>query len=88
MFEELIVELDSMGLPYTEDYEMGVMNIDITNASKIDVIDVITTIDSYGMEYTIDATNITVQSGTPVEAEPVEESETDYQGMALEDMLG
>lgn len=84
MFEELITQLDEMGVAYTEDYEAGVITIDIADIDKAQLIEVINVLNGYDMPFTIDDTSITV-SVTEMPEEVVEEpvDETDYTDEAL-----
>jgi len=66
MFEDAIKELDSMGLPYTEG-EDGILTIDISSADKTDVVNIVSFLNSNGLDYTISDESIIVQSGMPME---------------------
>lgn len=67
MFEEAIAQLDSMGIPYTEN-EDGSLLIDISGADKTDVVTIISFLNDNALEFSITADEITVH-GMP---EPVE----------------
>lgn len=85
MFEELITQLDDMGVTYTEDYEAGVITVDIADIDKAQLIEVINVLNGYDMPFTIDDTSITVSGMELPEEEMVEEpvDETDYTDEAL-----
>ena len=88
MFEEIIGQLDSMNVPYTEDYEMGQLTIDISAADKMQVIDVINIVNATGMEFTVDETSVIVIGGEVTAAPMEEEAPEDFNAMALDEMLG
>jgi flagellar biosynthesis/type III secretory pathway M-ring protein FliF/YscJ len=87
MFEEIIAQLDSMGIPYNEDYDTGSLVIDISTADKMQVIDVINVVNATGMEFTVDENSIVV-TGSPTEEPMAEGTEEDFQGAALDEMMG
>jgi hypothetical protein len=63
MFEDLIVQLDEFGVTYTEDYETGVLTIDIASVDKSVLIEIIMTLNNGGYMFTIDESTITVEGG-------------------------
>ena len=69
MFEQAIAELENMGVPYTEN-EDGSLSIDISNADKTDVVTIVAFLNDNGMSYSIDASNIQVDSMGEELAEP------------------
>lgn len=89
MMEEILTELDAMGLEYTEDYDAGIVTVDIANADKSLVIQAVGLFTSYDIDFTIDEASIVATMDmveeTPMEEAPVEE---DMQEMALGEMLG
>lgn len=89
MMEEILTELDAMGLEYTEDYDAGIVTVDIANADKSLVIQAVGLFTSYDIDFTIDETSI-VATMDMVEEMPTEEApmEEDMQEMALGEMLG
>ena len=89
MMEEILTELDAMGLEYTEDYDEGIVTVDIGNADKSLVIQAVGLFTSYDIDFTIDETSI-VATMDMVEEMPMEEApmEEDMQEMALGEMLG
>lgn len=87
MFEEIIAQLDAMGISYNEDYETGQLMIDVAAMDKTQIIDVVSILSDSGLEFTIDEQQIIVIGGM-VEA-PMEEAPMDdvnYQDIALEEM--
>lgn len=75
MFEQAIAELESMGIPYTEN-EDGSMVIDISDADKTDVVTIVAFLNDNGMTYSITADSIQVDSmGAPEEEMPAEGEE-------------
>jgi len=67
MFEQAIAELDAMGIPYAEN-EDGSLVIDISEADKTDVVNIVSFLNENGLSYTIDANSIQVDSmGAPAE---------------------
>ena len=69
MYEQAIQQLDSMGIPYTEN-EDGTMVIDISGADKTDVVTIVGFLNDAAISYTITADSITLT--IPMEA-PMEE---------------
>lgn len=85
MFEDLIMQLDELGVTYTEDYDTGVLTIDIADVDKTVLIDVISALTSGAYTFDITEATITVEGGT-VSEEPVEE-ETFDEDAYLDDAL-
>jgi hypothetical protein len=84
MFEDLIATLDDLGVTYTEDYEGGVLDIDIADIDKDTLVSVITAINDAGYTFSITDSNISVEGGTvPEESEGASEGSEDYMGEAL-----
>lgn len=72
MFEELIIQLDELGVPYTEEAES--LTIDIANIDKVTLIDVIIYLNDAGYTFDITETAITVEgTAVPVEEEAYDE---------------
>lgn len=71
MFEEAINELEAMGIPYVEN-EDGSLVIDIEDADKTDVVNIVAFLNDNALDYTIDATSIVVM-GFGMEDEGEEE---------------
>lgn len=67
MFEDLIVQLDELGVTYTEDYELGTLTIDIADIDKALLIDVIAILQGYTFDIT--ESTITVEGGEVTETE-------------------
>lgn len=90
MFDQLIPMLEEQGVDFEEDYDAGVININVEALDKMVLINVISAINDMGMTFTIDEQSLTVTGGTvePMEAPAAEEPTEDIQGAALEDMLG
>jgi len=93
MFEDLITQLDDLGVTYTEDYEGGVLDIDIADIDKATLVSVISAINDAGYTFSITETNISVEGGETTEStneELPEEGtgEEDYMGSALEQYNG
>ena len=85
MFEDLLMQLDELGVTYTED-EMGTLTIDIADVDKSILIDVIITLNDGGYMFDITETSITVEGGESEEA--LEEEDTAYsEDMAFEEAL-
>ena len=63
MFEDLIVQLDQMGVQYTEDYDMGTLTIDVGAIDKINLIQVIQLANDSGLEFTVDEAFLIIQTG-------------------------
>lgn len=73
MFEDLIIQLDELGVTYTEDAES--LSIDIADVDKSILIDVIAMLTSGAYVFDINDTTITVEGG--VSEEPVEDAAYD-----------
>ena len=84
MFEDLIVQLDELGVTYTEDYDAGTLTIDIADVDKSILIDVIMMLNDAGSMFNITETSITVEGG--MVEEPVDEA-TYAEDMALDEAL-
>mgnify|MGYP000954775294 CR=1 FL=1 len=91
MIEDVINQLDDMGVEYTENYEEGVVTVDIANVDKIALIDIISVINDSGLLFNIDESMITIitEDADPMAEEPMEEAPAeDMQAIALDDMVG
>jgi hypothetical protein len=86
MFEQLIPMLEEQGVDFEEDYDAGVLNINVESLDKNVLITVIGAINDMGLTFTIDEMSLTVNAGEMVE-EPMAPEE-DMQAAALDDMLG
>jgi hypothetical protein len=76
MFEDLIVQLDDLGVTYTEDYDAGTLTVDIADIDKTVLIDIIILLNDSGHVFDITEATITVEGGTTVE-EPTEDTSYD-----------
>ena len=89
MFESLIEVLDSLGVTYTEDYDAGILDIDIADIDKGTLINVISALNDEGLTFSITESNISVEGGEAMssEEETGETGETgeDYIGTALDE---
>ena len=95
MLEDIIVQLDQMGVDYTEDYDDGTdgytLTVNVDSLDKVQLIDVIRLTTESGLEFTVDeASLVIVGANAPVEPAPSEEvpveGEGDYQAAAFEDI--
>ena len=91
MFEDLIAQLDGMGVEYTEDYDAGTLTVDVGAMDKVQLISVIQTVNDSMLPFTIDENSLVVTGGDmpseePLEEEPAEEMPAEQ--MAMEDMFG
>ena len=87
MFEDLIMQLDELGVAYSEDYDNGSLTIDIADVDKSILVDVIIALNDGGYMFSITESSITVEGGVTEEA-PVEDEEAAYsEDMALEEAL-
>lgn len=87
MFEDAISELDAMGIPYVEN-EDGSLSIDISDADKTDVVNIVSFLNDNGLDYTIDDVSIVVMGGEPIAEEPAEDTGAiDMAAMDLEGMM-
>lgn len=84
MFEDLIVQLDELGVTYSEDYDAGTLTVDIADVDKLVLIDIITMLNDGGYTFSITESTITVEGGVA----PVEDTEESYDEEAyLDDAL-
>jgi hypothetical protein len=88
MFEQLIPMLEEQGVDFREDYDAGILDINVEALDKAVLINVIGAINDMGLTFTINETSLTVNGGEMLE-EPIMEEEPagDAEAMALEEML-
>lgn len=88
MFEDLIMQLEDLGVEYVEDYEAGTLTIPIEDIDKVELIEIINAVNNSGLLFTIDEISLIVQSeDASYEEEAEEELETDYMDAAMADAL-
>jgi hypothetical protein len=73
MFEDLIAQLDSIGVEYIEDYDTGTLTIDVSTMDKVTLINVINIVTSFNLPFTVDESTLVVTGMG--EVEPMEEEE-------------
>lgn len=91
MFEDLITQLDGMGVEYTEDYEAGTLTIDVGTMDKVQLISVIQLINDSMLPFTIDENSLVITGGEMPSEEPMEEipeEEVSAEQAAMDDMFG
>lgn len=91
MFEDLITQLDGMGVEYTEDYEVGTLTIDVGVMDKVQLISVIQLINDSMLPFTIDESSLVITGGEMPSEEPMEEipaEEVSAEQAAMDDMFG
>lgn len=91
MFEDLITQLDGMGVEYTEDYEAGTLTVDVGTMDKVQLISVIQLINDSMLPFTIDENSLVITGGEMPSEEPTEEmpaEETSAEQAAKDDMFG
>lgn len=91
MFEDLITQLDGMGVEYTEDYEAGTLTVDVGTMDKVQLISVIQLINDSMLPFTIDENSLVITGGEMPSEEPTEEmpaEETSAEQAARDDMFG
>ena len=91
MFEDLITQLDGMGVEYTEDYEAGTLTIDVGVMDKVQLISVIQLINDSMLPFTIDENSLVITGGEMPSEEPMEEipaEEVSAEQAAMDDMFG
>lgn len=91
MFEDLITQLDGMGVEYTEDYEAGTLTIDVGTMDKVQLISVIQLINDSMLPFTIDENSLVITGGEMPSEEPMEEmpaEEISAEQAAMDDMFG
>lgn len=86
MFEDIIAQLDSIGVEYTEDYDTGTLTIDVETMDKITLINVINIITSFNVPFTVDESTLVVTGMG--EVEPMEEEDTVDTDAAMNQALG
>lgn len=87
MFEDLIMQLEDLGVEYTEDYDAGTLTIPVEDIDKVELIEIINAVNNSGLPFTIDEISLIVQSGDASYEEDEEEAETDYMDAAMADAL-
>lgn len=85
MFEELIIQLEDLGVEYTEDYDMSTLTIPVADLDKVMLIEIINAINNSGMLFTIDEISLIVQGSEPSFEGDEEVSEEDYMDVAMND---
>ena len=91
MFEDLITQLDGMGVEYTEDYEAGTLTVDVGTMDKVQLISVIQLINDSMLPFTIDENSLVITGGEMPSEEPMEEmpaEEIPAEQAAMDDMFG
>lgn len=91
MFEDLITQLDGMGVEYTEDYEAGTLTVDVGTMDKVQLISVIQLINDSMLPFTIDENSLVITGGEMPSEEPMEEipaEEVSAEQAAMDDMFG
>lgn len=89
MFEDLIAQLDSIGVEYIEDYDTGTLTIDVETMDKITLINVINIVTSFNLPFTVDESTLVVTGMGEVEPmEPMEEEDTVDMDAAMNQALG
>ncbi len=88
MFEDLIMQLEDLGVEYVEDYEAGTLTIPVEDIDKVDLIEIINAVNNSGLLFTIDEISLIVQGGdASYEEEELASPETDYMDAAMADAL-
>ena len=88
MFEDLITQLDSLGVEYIEDYDVGTLTVPVDNMDKIQLIEVINIVNNSGMMFNIDDASLVISGGELTE-EPVEDvADEDMVDAAMNEALG
>lgn len=89
MFEDLIAQLDSIGVEYIEDYDTGTLTIDVATMDKVTLINVINIVTSFNLPFTVDESTLVVTGMGEVEpTEPTEEEDTVDMDAAMNQALG
>jgi hypothetical protein len=87
MFEEIIATLEEYGVEYTEDFEAGTLNIDITTVEKTDLIAIIQALTNQGFDFDIDEAAITVHGGDIMTEEDMMDEEAPEEDFNLEEFM-
>lgn len=88
MFEDLIMQLDSLGVEYIEDYDAGTLTVPVDSMDKIQLIEVINIVNNSGMMFNIDDASLVISGGELTE-EPVEDvADEDMMDAAMNEALG
>lgn len=74
MFEDIITQLDSLGVTYTEDYDNSTLVIDIESVDKDVLVEIIIALNTAGYMFDIDASSVTVYGSGEISEEPMAES--------------
>lgn len=86
MYEEAINQLETMGVPFTEN-EDGTIVIDVSEQDGTTVAEIVGFLNDNMLEYTIEGSNITVMTMGAVEEDMVDE-EVDMTALAEEELMG
>ena len=86
MYEEAINQLETMGVPFTEN-EDGTIVIDVSEQDGTTVAEIVGFLNDNMLEYTIEGSNITVMTIGDVEEDMVDE-EVDMTALAEEELMG
>lgn len=80
--EDLLFQLDELGVAYTEDIEAGTVTIDISTVEKDVLVDIIIMLNDGMYAFNITADTIVVETGAATEETDTTETE-DYLNDAL-----
>lgn len=75
--DELLTQLDELGVTYTEDAEAGTVTVDVAAIDKSLLIDVIIMLNNNGYTYDVSDTSITISVDTYDYAEEEESYDED-----------
>jgi len=63
MFEEIIEQLESLGIAYEEDYETGMLKINVADMDKSEIIELIQIVNNSGLPFNVDEATLEVTGG-------------------------
>lgn len=87
MYEEIISELENLGLSYT-DNEDGTIVVDIAELDKVDIVNAVSMLNANMINYDISEDTITIYVEPDAPEEPEMDEDEDVLGGMTEDALG
>lgn len=87
MYEEIINEIEAMGLDYV-DNEDGTITVNIAELDKVDIVNAVSMLNDNMVEYDISEDNITIYVNPVTPEEPEMDEDEDVLGGMTDDALG
>lgn len=87
MYEEIINEIEAMGLDYV-DNEDGTITVNIAELDKVDIVNAVSMLNDNMVEYDISEDSITIYVNPVTPEEPEMDEDEDVLGGMTDDALG